>query len=160
MLLTLILLQAGGLLLVYKVQQGYIRHHMAELMEERTSRFIELDLSATDYQNARISTSEICYNGKMYDVKDVSIHEGRVILRVMNDAREEDVLQKIRSVSQDKKEQELLEQLMKLFAQVYTPVSIHYAVAIASITQPYYRIYMERPESLPQPTFYPPPRMS
>lgn len=158
-LLTLLILQAGGLLLVYKAQQWYASEQMADLMEDGGA-FTELELTPSEYTRAKVGQHEIYYQGRMFDVRTVAFGANRITLRVMNDAGEDAALKKIKGLTSEKKNKDLLEQLMKLFAEAYTPVSVSSPIHFSSVIPPYYRTYKERPESLPLPTFYPPPRLS
>jgi hypothetical protein len=138
-LLILILLQAGGLLLVYNAQQGYARYKMARLMASREGRLIDMELSTSEYQAAKVAGhDEICCNGKMYDIRSMVASAGRVKLRVINDTGEEAVIKKIKRLTGEKHNKEMFEQLMKLFAQVYTIPSFGHEAVLVALHQPYY----------------------
>jgi chorismate mutase len=160
-LFALILLQAGGLLLVYKIQQCYVQHQMAELIERSEGDFLELKLSPGEYEKNKSGADEICYKGKMYDIKAVVVGQNTVNLQVVNDAKEESVLKKIKALTENKEEdKELIEQLLKLFAHAYISPSSDTCVFFAETVQSHFYCYKDNLMSLPGTIVYPPPRVS
>jgi hypothetical protein len=96
LLLTILLLQAGGMLLIYKMQQCYVKQEMQQTLNNSKTKFQKITLSLSEYQKSKINSHEISINGKMYDVKSVNILENNVKLLVINDSKEENILQKIK----------------------------------------------------------------
>lgn len=96
LLLTILLLQAGGILLVYKMQQYAVTREMQQSLNERKTCFQKITLSFFDYQKSKINAREICISGKMYDIKSINISEGIVVLLVIHDSKEENIISKIK----------------------------------------------------------------
>ena len=95
LLLAILILQGGGMLLIYRIQQSYVQDNMIQSINSSKTQFQEIVLSRSDYQLSRINASEITINNKLYDVKSVNISGDRVNLLVLNDSMEENILAKI-----------------------------------------------------------------
>lgn len=96
MLLAILLLQAGGMLFVYKMQQCAVQLEMQQTLNDSKTYFEKMTLSVGDYKKNKINSREICIKGKMYDVKAVNISGNNVELLVINDSKEEYILCKIK----------------------------------------------------------------
>ncbi len=96
-LLLLILLQIGGMLLVYQLQQRSVQQEMKQTLCNEPTRLEKITLSTKEYNSYKINAGEIAIDGKMYDVKSVKHSVHSVELWVINDQKEEHILQKIAS---------------------------------------------------------------
>ncbi len=125
MLLLTIVMQMGGLLLAYNMQQSIVRQHMIRLVQKKQKGFQKLTLTVSEFRKSRLKKDEICYDGKMYDVKSYSISDNVVDLLVVHDTKEEMVARKIaRLVHSGKRQSHMLDNLVHLLTLVYTcPVS-------------------------------------
>lgn len=94
-LLTILFLQGGGMLIIYKIQQYFIQDEMIQSINSDKTQFQKVILSLSDYQKCRINDREININNKLYDIKSVNISGASVKLLVLNDSREENILMKI-----------------------------------------------------------------
>jgi hypothetical protein len=95
---VLLLLQAGGLLLFYEVEQVYARWEMAEAMEEASLPQEQITLTAGEYNKCKIGDDELRLNGKMYDIRSVKKVDGKVIVTAVCDEYEGRVLDRISRV--------------------------------------------------------------
>jgi hypothetical protein len=90
---VLLVLQTGGTLFFYRVQQLWVQYKMAELAESVAGE--EIKLAVGDYQRSKIDDNEILLDGKLYDVREVSITDGIVTLHAVLDEEEGRIIQKI-----------------------------------------------------------------
>lgn len=120
-MLTIILLQAGGMLLVYKTQQFYVQEEMQQTLNSDKTQFQKIILSLRDYQKSQINAHEISVKGKMYDVKSVNISGDSGALLVLNDSKEENILEKIKDFTEgtNRPNNDLPNQLQQLFSLNY-----------------------------------------
>lgn len=102
-LLVILLIQTGGLLVIFKIEQSYIKGKMHVALNNSKTRFRKITLSLSDYQKNNINTEEIIVDGKMYDIKSITITDNKVELLVIHDIDEENIIEKItRTANQDK----------------------------------------------------------
>lgn len=94
MFFTLFLL-SGGFMLIYKIQQHQVQIEMQSTLSKDHVETEKIILSNSDFQKNKINSREIILLGKLYDIRSV-IHTGKdVELQVINDTREENILEKI-----------------------------------------------------------------
>lgn len=96
LLLAILFMQTGGGLLIYKIQQYFVHREMEQALNNKATRFQQLTLSLSDFQKGKINDHEISIKGKMYDVKSIEIRGNKVELLVINDTREENILEDIK----------------------------------------------------------------
>ena len=94
---------------------------MLEAMEEKQTGFLKLTLTVSEFQKSKINSHEISYKGKMYDFKPVAISDDTVELLVINDTKEETILEKINELADNTSSHkgELPSQLIKLLTLTY-----------------------------------------
>ncbi len=99
LLLFILALQLGGLLFVFNIQQCIAKYQMREKLESDTVLFEKLNLTAIEYKKCLIKSNEILFKGKMFDIKSVTLVGDSVKLLVINDIKEEQILLKIKDLS-------------------------------------------------------------
>ena len=95
--LSIMLLQSGGLLLIYQMQQFWVRREMLQTIEKKESGFLKLNLTVAEYQHSKINAHEISLNGDMYDVKSITYTGDKLELLVIQDLKEQSIVEKIRN---------------------------------------------------------------
>jgi hypothetical protein len=120
-LLIVILMQSGGLLLVYKMKQLKVQFKMMQVLRENHEGFSKLTLTLAEYNQSRIKSHEISWQGRMYDVKSKVITGNSVDLLVIHDEKEENILKKIKLLAGNTSSQnrELPQQLVQLLTLTY-----------------------------------------
>ncbi len=120
-LLSILLLQTGGLWLIYKAQQYYVQNEMEESLNNKETIFQNLSLSLNDFQKDKVNDHEVSINGKMYDIKSINIKGNKVELLAVNDIKEESIIEKInRSLNNgDQQNQELPNHIFKILTLFY-----------------------------------------
>ena len=101
---------------------------MQRVVANKATRFQKLTLSLSDYKKAKINSHEISVNGKMYDVKSISMSGDKVELLAINDSREDDIIDALgKSVGgNEKQNKELPGRLARLLTSDYIfPSPIH-----------------------------------
>ncbi|HZV67939.1 MAG TPA: hypothetical protein VFG10_00255 [Saprospiraceae bacterium] len=73
-------------------------------MDDEETPFEQITLSLPDYLKDKINNHEISIEGKMYDIKSVSISGDKVTLLVINDPHEENILKKLKEVLTGRKQ--------------------------------------------------------
>ena len=84
------------MLIVYKIQQYYVHYEMLENINSYETDFQKITLSFNDYQKSKINENEIEIKGKMYDIKSINILNNKLELLVVNDSKEEQIIQKVK----------------------------------------------------------------
>ena len=95
-LLSALILQSGGMLFIYKLQQSGIQFEMASLLKSSNAAFEKMIIPLQEYEKCRLNSGEILWGGNMYDVKSVSISAGKAELLVVNDKKEKNILTAIK----------------------------------------------------------------
>jgi len=123
LLLTILFLQAGGILIIYKLQQYYVQDEMMQNLNSYKTQFQKIVLSLSEYQKCKINAREITLHNKLYDVKSVNIFGTRAELLVLNDSREENILIKIAEFTSTTRQQNsvLFNNLRHLLSLSYLP---------------------------------------
>ena len=95
LLLAILVIQGGGALLIFRFQQSCIQYQISVALKAEKTTFEKLTLTVSEYQKSKVSSDEISYKGKMYDIKSVNISGDRAELLVIHDSEEENILEKI-----------------------------------------------------------------
>jgi hypothetical protein len=90
-LLTILLFQAGGLLLCNLVEQKLVQLEMKEQLEHEDALFEKISISKKEYEANKRSYSEIAIDHKLYDIKSKTIKGDSVHLLVINDTKEKQI---------------------------------------------------------------------
>lgn len=132
MLLTILLLQAGGILFVYKVQQYYVKAEMQKTLNGRNTQFQKVSVSLGDYLKNKIGSDEISIDGKMFDIKSIQISGKLVELLVINDNKEDNIIEKIKDFidTTNQSNTELPLQLQQLLSLNYLPLETGFLLFI------------------------------
>ena len=93
--LAIILLQSCGMILFFQIQQNLIQDQMRISLANSESKFENLNLSLINFNDCKISSHEIMYNGIIYDIKSIKISGDYVLLKVLADQAESGLAQKI-----------------------------------------------------------------
>lgn len=120
-LVIICLIQSGGMLLIYHVQQYTAKLEMREILDKKSTRFQKLNISIDEFHQYKINAHEILLDNNLYDIKSVKINGDKVELLVLHDAKEKSILDCIkktasRSTEQNKK---FPNHLLKLISLVY-----------------------------------------
>lgn len=79
------------------MQQSHVQHKMQQSIRRGETGFQKITLSLKEYENSKVNAFEISLNGKMYDVKSVTISGDIAELLVINDREEENILKEIKA---------------------------------------------------------------
>ncbi len=119
MLLPVFML-SGGFQLVYKIEQCVVRIEMLAALNNKLNQSEKIILSVSDFQKSKIDSREIFFKGKMYDIRSIRRTGNTVELFVINDAREERILEKIKELENDTgRRHHLPGKLIELLTLVY-----------------------------------------
>lgn len=96
--MIILLLQSGGMLIIFNIEQAYVHTKMTEKLKDSKTSFEKIRITNEDYKKSRINRNEIFYKGKMYDIKS-SAEDGEMIeLLVIHDNEEDNILHKIKKI--------------------------------------------------------------
>ena len=98
-MLILLILQFGGILIVFNIKQVIVQHQMKEKMENESSKFENLTLTTNQYKKCRINSKEIYFNGKMYDIKSIAFVGDSVKIMAIDDIEEKKIMDIIKMLS-------------------------------------------------------------
>lgn len=154
-------MQTGGLLMLYHLQKCWIQFETQEAIREGSLELEALSLSFNEFQKAKIDDGEMLLNGKMYDIKSVTIEGEAVTLLAFNDTKEENVLEKIKQyINRKLPNDEVPLQLVKFFSLVFlTPVHNH-IVLFDQLNNHNFTYYSAIITSRSVDTFSPPPEIA
>lgn len=143
LLLTILLLQAGGMLFIFKCQQFHAQYEMQRSMSHGQATFEQLTVSLQDYLQNRDNNNpgEITIRGKLYDVKSATVKGDKVFILAVNDSDEEDILAAIRDFIHEANlpDNGVPKQLLRLLSIVYLsphPQEHHFLIPSAVIDFP------------------------
>ncbi|MFS8081928.1 MAG: hypothetical protein ACMG51_00640 [Ginsengibacter sp.] len=159
-LLSMLLLQSGGLVLIYKVQQCMVQNEMKSVLNNHETRFQPLTISLSVYKK-NIFGNEIVIDGKLYDVNSIAISGNTVHLQVINDTKEESILEKIKDlISGTTKHNRLPIRLVQLLSLNYILPHSHYDSALQQISQQNFLPLSTNILSLTKDVSSPPPKFN
>ena len=69
---------------------------MAKNLSNSATSFQKINLSYTEYQQSKINSSEISFNGNLYDIKSSTITGDRIELLVIDDKQEKNIIDAIK----------------------------------------------------------------
>ncbi len=95
-LLFLVILQSGGMMMCYTIQQEMIREEMREEMLRADTESELLVLTFEEYKSAKVDAREIRWDGQMFDVVSNKQEGGKVVLQVIRDHKEESLLRSLK----------------------------------------------------------------
>lgn len=98
-LIATLLSQAGGLFLIFKIQQCSIWYEMLHELREKTSGFEKFTLSTAEFKKCKIDDHEFFYKDEMYDYKSAVYTDSTVELLVIKDVRESAVIKKLKRIA-------------------------------------------------------------
>ena len=103
------------------------------LNNDNTS-LLKLSLSIQEYNKGKIDWNEFIYKDKIYDVKSINIAGNKVELLVLNDTKEESIIQKIKVFTQcaNQSNSQLPKQLTQLFSLDYLVENSEFTFYISS----------------------------
>ena len=151
----------GGVLLIYKIQQYSVQHEMELALNNRETLFQKLTLSLGDFQKSRINAHEIVFNGKMYDLRSINISGDKAELLVINDTREENIIENIKnSVNTNNQQNKGLPHLLaNLFTLLYIPTVSNLSFLLKEKQQNNFPSFCEYIISHKSDTSSPPPKL-
>lgn len=92
-LFLLLWIQVAGIYLFFVVRLAQVHEESRDRLKEKPLEELErLDLTETEYKEARVNHREVKLNGKMYDIGRMVRESGKVILYVEHDEAEDDLL--------------------------------------------------------------------
>lgn len=150
------------MLIFYQFEQNQIKASMFDLLNDPDSKFEKLTLSLPEYENCKVNSHEIYYNGEMYDVKSADLKVDHVNLVVLHDKHEKNIIEKIKNyfTSNSKHDSKIPNHLVKLISNNYDLPSTDFNYLL---NETYQNIYKFFSESLLYPHFEiatPPPRIT
>jgi hypothetical protein len=99
LLTFLLLLQAGGLLVCYEVEQGMVRYRNECRAAKMAGRRHLLVLTERDYASARVGKRDLRIEGEMYDMVSMVRKDGRVYVTAVRDHKEERIMKRIAAIA-------------------------------------------------------------
>ncbi len=163
LLLTLLiglLLQADGILLLYKTQQNIHRVAQQAALSQGAPELQQISLSQRDYAAARIGDQEIFWKGKMFDVKSCRLRNGTVSLLVISDNEEDGMLTRIRDYTRRQHTPNGNTNLMqRLFSLQYLLPGADHPFCIPALTLAFQTHALISPVAGYAAIFAPPPRI-
>lgn len=120
-LLSIVLLQSGGLLFLQQMNQELHKSKMQLVLENSSSGFEKMTLNLATYNACKLDEKEILYKGNMYDVKSIHKSGNTVELIVIKDSKENELKDKIKETSQllNESDKNSDPRLIDLFELVY-----------------------------------------
>ena len=90
------LMQSGGLLLIYEVRQCFTQYEMLELINNSKKKQETFLLTPAEFKNKRINNHEIYIDGKLYDIVSKKHSEKNIQILAIHDSEEENIISNIK----------------------------------------------------------------
>ncbi len=160
-LFLLLLLQAGGLLLICNIQQSYVQHEMTKKLNDCETAFEEITITLKPNETFKDPGKEFSMDGKMYDVKSISFEGNKVHLLVIHDTEEESVLSIIKNLinNNDSSKNPFSSQLNLLLSMVYFQEITDFDFSPSEKILPDFPSYTESSFSTDAEILSPPPKV-
>jgi len=97
-MIILLILQSGGMFLLFTIQQGMHQYTMMRRVEKESSGFETIRLAYDTYVTSLVEEHEVRLNGQMFDVKRIRHFNDSVELTARRDHKEEHIMMAIRSL--------------------------------------------------------------
>ncbi|MEI6683700.1 MAG: hypothetical protein WCO44_13775 [Bacteroidota bacterium] len=91
-LISLILLQTGGLYLVFQAEQVFVQYETVAALRNRDAGMVTRTIPAAEFKQSAEGTREIVLHGKLYDIKSATVKGGMVVLHLFKDDREMNIM--------------------------------------------------------------------
>ena len=154
-------MQSGGLLLFYHLHQYVIRMEMHELIKDDHTAFEKLFISLSEFQKSKINDSEIFLDGKMYDIKSVSIVGNKVSLLAINDTEEKNIIDKIKKlIMNEGSKEDIPYPVVKFLYLSYIPPVHNHSLFIEGISNIDFASFCVAIVSRATAVFSPPPEIN
>ena len=148
-------------MLLYIGQQSAIRHYMQQAISDDRVKTETITLPLYLYNTDKVSSNEIVINGKLYDIKSISVIDGNAIIEVVNDTAEEKVVKNISAVLDDvdkKTDNNLPNGMINLLTLDYILPPQIKLVVYSSYKETHYLYYSKSLVSRTADILVPPPR--
>lgn len=121
LLLTVVLMQSGGIVVFYRIRQLSIKYAMMQELRNEEKNLENIVLSISEFEKCRINRHEIRYQGNMYDIKSSHIKGGNITLVVVNDKKEANILKKLNQIAdnEDENKKQFPDKLLKFMTLLY-----------------------------------------
>ncbi len=157
-------MQAGGLVIFYGMEQSAARIHMHTLLAQQQDGFQTLTLTTTELSKAWTSADEISYQGKLFDVKSVTINGSSAAVTVVADTDEDEITARVNVLNNKEKPGKqqggIIHQLVELLMLAYVqPMPLQYLVFHDAVDVPH-SAYQAHILACSGKIFIPPPKVA
>lgn len=161
-LFFVLLIQTAGSLLILNIQQSVARNEMDQLIKSSKAVFQKITLSLSEYQKSAINAHEIYVNGRLYDVKSLKADGEEIALLVINDTKEESIIENVREMvnATNRHHKEFPSQCIKLLSLLYISPNAEPGILISQIRQNIYPSPTEKLLSPEKGIPFPPPKFA
>lgn len=134
-LLSILFLQAGGLMLFYEFHRYKMQYDLLHVQEK--GGFQKMTLTLFEFQQSRINDHEFSYKGKMYDFKAAVTKGNCVELLAMQDIKEDGIVRLIEifNGNESKQNGELTHKLSKLLTLTYLSTESVACIVLSEYTE-------------------------
>ena len=156
----LILLQARGLLLICTIHQSYVQQEMTNKLNDCETAIEEITITLKANETFKNPGKEFIVDGKMYDVKSISVDGNKVHLLVIHDTEEESILSLINNLinNTSSSKNPLSVQLDLLLSMIYLQELVDFDFTNAENILPSFQLYIKKSFSADTEILSPPPR--
>ena len=152
-------MQTGGMVLIFKVQQSIVQFEMKHPLSNLSKSFQTFSLSLGDFKH-KINGNEILIEGKLYDIISFTITGNNVQLVVINDKKEEDILEKIKGLTAGiSKHSKIPTKLVQLLTLNYILPNYSSKSVLQQIPQRNYLLFCANIFSVTSEVSSPPPKL-
>lgn len=125
LLVTILMLQSGGLGLIYSMMESKVQYEMLGKVAKKETRFQTIRLTLEEFKKRKINAGEIFYQGNMYDIKSVKIENNIAELLVLNDTKEKNICEHIQSLNENNSKSDNNDQTFQLIKLITLPFICH-----------------------------------
>lgn len=134
---------------------------MEQMLGSNATVFDTLVISIADFESVKTNPHEISFRGKMYDIKTIQKKGDKVELQVLNDAKEERIIDHLKTLAsqQPSKNKSQANSLLDLLGLMYVSSGSSVTHPLPPLTRPAYHSLCEMIISQTKSVFSPPPEM-
>ena len=121
LIVSILVLQTGGIIFVLQIQQVLNGFNISKLLEEDNTHFSEIQISKTDFEKSKIDENEFYFRNELYDIKSITKQGRNYKIIAIKDSEETNILERFKKVFDGTKNQKnkTPDSLVKLLSLVF-----------------------------------------
>lgn len=121
LIVSILVLQTGGIIFVMQIQQVLNGFNISKLLEEDNTHFSEIQISKTDFEKSKFDENEFYFRNELYDIKSITKQGSNYKIIAIKDSEETNILERFKKIFDGTKNQKnkTPDSLVKLLSLVF-----------------------------------------